>query len=196
MRLSIAVLALAGACPACAATRAPADADPGAMQAALAVGRLHPPSRPPAPRDSAPARPSGSGAPPCAPAPDAAAWLDCRGTHIATRTAIVAHPLERLPAPSTRAVLDAVAALMHARPGVQLLRIECFSSRPDGGEPARIRRGIARSQARADAVFRYLWQTRHVSPERMEAVGRGWVRGHVRKDVAFPVELRIIQRRP
>lgn len=199
MRRALWIPAMCGCFAACSAATPPGR-DPGAMHAALAVAALGAASTVPAESGPAPGKaaksPTGAAHParPCAPPRGAVAWLACDGRHIRVADPIVAHPGAPLPATPTRAVLDAVAALMGKHPGIHLLRIEAYSSLPPGSDDARIRREIDRSQERADAVFRYLWRTRHVSPERMEAVGLGWVRSHARAGQRWPIELRVVQR--
>lgn len=190
LRGLVALVTLAS--PSCAA-RVTVPADPAALPVALALGSATERERALAPAPSAtdagrlgsaPDRqPPGPALRACPPRPSALAWLDPAALLIRTREPIEVHPLQRLPSPRVRALLDAVAALMARERSLQLVRVEV---RGEGGAPP-TRATLARTQAHADAIFRYLWRTRHVLPERLEAVGLGG-------GGALVVSLRVVQR--
>lgn len=75
-----------------------------------------------------------------------------------------------------------------------MLRIEVYSSEDPAGDPRRIRKEMQLSQARADAIFSYLFHKRKVSAERMDAIGYGYDPRHVYRDVRWPVVLRLVHR--
>jgi hypothetical protein len=122
------------------------------------------------------------------------ARLSCDGSRILVRGAIVAHPRRSLPSKATRKVLSVVAKIMRAHPELLMLRVEVFSSQPATSAPAE-RRAIFDTQARADAMFRYLWRREKISAERLEPVGRGAVAPYVGAAERWPTLLRIVQRR-
>lgn len=122
------------------------------------------------------------------------ARLSCDRTRILVAGPIVAPPRYALPPRETRRLLDAVARLLRAQPGLQLLRIEAYSSHDPGTGAEPVRREIEESQARADAVFRYLYRQKKISPERLDPVGYGFrpaFRGSGRR---WPIVLTVVQR--
>lgn len=143
----------------------------------------------PAPPSPPPAVDAGA---PCSDAfePGQLARLSCDGGRILVARAIVVHPRRSLPPPKVREVLAAVAELMRAHPELLMLRVEVFGSGPAKDAEAE-RRALADTQARADAVFRYLWRREKISAERLEPVGRG----NVASPTGNAVVLRVVQRR-
>lgn len=143
--------------------------------------------------------------------PDAAVWdagrpacrdvlaghlarVSCGGFRILVVRPIIAPPGRPVPPRATREVLDAVAALMRGHPELQLLRIEAYSSRDPGKSVRRVRRAIDASQARADAVFRYLWRHGKISPERLDPVGYGFRAAFRGARQRWPIVLSVVQR--
>ncbi len=122
------------------------------------------------------------------------ARLSCDGSRILVRGPIVAHPRRSQPAEPTRKVLTAVAEIMRQHPELLMLRVEVFSSKP-AADAAAERRALSDTQARADAVFRYLWRRQKISAERLEPVGRGSVPRYAGAKERWPTLLRIVQRR-
>lgn len=107
---------------------------------------------------------------------------------------INAPPKRAAPPRVTRHLLDAVAAILGARPDLQLLRIEAYSSHDPGSDVRAVRREIDESQARADAVFRYLWRLKKISPERLDPVGFGFRPAFRGAGQRWPIVLRVVQR--
>jgi hypothetical protein len=132
---------------------------------------------------------------PAEPAPQAGelAWLEPGSDAIAVRGSLPLHPEHELPPPATRRVLDAVAGLLRQRPDILLVRIEGYSSSPPGEVPARVRQQIEGSQARADAVLRYLWQSGGISAERLEAIGFGYHPERASQTARWPIAFRVVQ---
>lgn len=123
------------------------------------------------------------------------ARLSCDGTRVLVAGPVVVPPRLPVPPRATRRLLDAVAALMRAHPELQLLRVEAYSSHDSGRHAGAVRREMEASQARADAVFRYLWKEKGISPERLDAVGYGFrpaFRGAAQR---WPIVLHVAQRR-
>lgn len=127
-------------------------------------------------------------------APGALARVSCSGDRIVLRSAIALHPARQVPTEPTRSALKAVAELMRDRPQLQLIRIEVYSNaRPGDAEQARAE--VRATQARADAVLRYLWRTEKVSAERMEAVGYGAQSRFTGASERWPLRIVIAQQR-
>ncbi len=122
------------------------------------------------------------------------AQLSCDRTRVLVKGPIVAPPKYAVPPRETRRMLDAVARLLRAHPELQLLRIEAYSSHEPGSEAEPVRRELEASQARADAVFRYLWQNEKISPERLDAVGYGFKPAFEGASQRWPIVLRVVQR--
>ncbi len=122
------------------------------------------------------------------------ARVSCDRTRILLGGRIIAPPKRPAPPRATRRLLDAVAGLLRAHPGLQLLRIEAYSSHDPGGEKLHVRHEIEQSQARADAVFRYLWQKDRISPERLDPVGYGFRPAFRSAGQRWPIVLRVVQR--
>jgi hypothetical protein len=99
------------------------------------------------------------------------ARLSCDGERILVAHAIELHPKRAIPKEPTRSVLGAVAELLRRRPDILFVRIEVHATRSVGGSAASLRKQIRDAQARADALFGYLWRKLHISAERLEPVG-------------------------
>ncbi len=84
------------------------------------------------------------------------------------------HPEREVPEAATRALLDAVAALLERRPDVLLVRIEARTSTDPGSDPRRRKLAVEQTQERADAVLRYLTRSRPAWAERLEPIGYGF----------------------
>jgi len=122
------------------------------------------------------------------------ARVSCDRTRILLGGRLIALPKRPLPPRATRRLLDAVAQLLRAHPDLQLLRIEAYSSYDPGKEKRHVRREIEQSQARADAVFRYLWRHGRISPERLDPVGYGFRPAFRSAGRRWPIVLRVVQR--
>ncbi len=122
------------------------------------------------------------------------ARVSCNGLRILVAGHLQAPPGRPLPPRATQKMLDAVVELMRRHPELQLLRIEVYSARDPGGSVRRERREIDASQARADAVFRYLWRHGKISPERLDAVGYGFRPAFRRAGQRWPIVLSVVQR--
>ncbi len=83
---------------------------------------------------------------------------------------------------------------MRAHPKWQMLRVEVYSSQNPGADHRRVRKEMLLSQARADAIFGYLFHKRRISAERMDAIGYGYDERFARDDVRWPVVLRLVHR--
>jgi outer membrane protein OmpA-like peptidoglycan-associated protein len=172
--------------------------------------RLLAPAAEAAPESSGPGAEAGTDAEPpdAGPGPDGAgpgpvcsdvldgqlAELSCDRTRVLVAGPIVVPPKYVVPPREARRLLDAVARLLRAHPELQLLRIEAYSSHDPGSEAEPVRREIEASQARADAVFRYLWQHEKISPERLDAVGYGFEPAFAGASQRWPIMLRVVQR--
>jgi len=99
------------------------------------------------------------------------ARLSCNGERILVAHALELHPKAAVPKEPTRSVLGAVAELLRRHPDILFVRIEVHATRSAGTDPGRRRKQIEDAQARADALFGYLWRKLHISAERLEAVG-------------------------
>ena len=124
------------------------------------------------------------------------ARLACDGTRILVARPIIAPPQRPVPPAPTREVLDEVAALMRGRPRLQLVRIEAYSSHDPGARHgADAARRSNSSQARADAVFRYLWQIRGDLAGKPGRRGYGYRPAFRGAEQRWPIVLYVAQRR-
>jgi hypothetical protein len=122
------------------------------------------------------------------------ARVSCSGERILVAHAIEMHPSRAVPKEPTRSVLGAVAELLRRRPDILFVRIEVHATEPVGSDAAQMRKQIADAQARADALFGYLWRRLHISAERLEAVGYPSEPGSAPSAQRFRVVLRVVQR--
>lgn len=83
---------------------------------------------------------------------------------------------------------------MRAHRGWQMLRVEVYSSQDPGRNAQDVRREMLQTQARADAIFGYLFHKQKISAERMDAIGYGYDPRQARADVRWPVVLRLVHR--
>jgi len=174
------------------------------LAACAATARPQPPG--PAPHVELPAPPPVAAevpapeSPPEPPAPcddslaGRLARVSCSGERILVAHAIELHPARAVPKEPTRSVLRAVAELLRQRPDILFVRIEVHATEPAGSDTARRRKQIADAQARADALFGYLWRRLHISAERLEAVGYPSEPGSTPSSPRFRVVLRVVQR--
>ncbi|MEZ4230427.1 MAG: hypothetical protein R3B89_14735 [Polyangiaceae bacterium] len=169
---------------------APAPASTPRPPVAVFAPEAPPPDSPPA--DSTPPLSPAVVAEPCIdPTPPAP---ECASDLLRVPSALAYNPRYALPPADVRRVLDDVATAMRAHPSWQMLRVEVYSSRDPGADPRRVRREMQQSQARADAIFGYLFHKRKISAERMDAIGYGYDVGFARRDVRWPVVLRLVHR--
>ncbi len=102
-------------------------------------------------------------APPCPPLA-ALARLSCDGQRIELAGPLDFHPRASPPPPAARATLTAIAQVLREHPEVLLLRVDVQAPAARGGAVA--------AQARADAIFHWLWRRGGVDPERLHPLGR------------------------
>ncbi len=115
---------------------------------------------------------------PCPPLA-ALARLSCDGQHIELAGPLDFHPRASPPPPAARATLAAVAQVLREHPEVLLLRVDVRAPAARGGAVA--------AQARADAIFRWLWRRGGVDPERLHPLGRTAPAGAAHLEVRLEV---------
>ncbi len=84
------------------------------------------------------------------------------------------NPRTTLPPAPIRAELDRIARAMQSEPSWQMLRVEVYATQDPGTDEVAKSRALIDTQARADAIFAYLYHRRRVSAERLDAVGYGY----------------------
>ncbi|MBX3184756.1 MAG: hypothetical protein KIT72_04870 [Polyangiaceae bacterium] len=84
------------------------------------------------------------------------------------------NPRTTLPPAPIRAELDRIARAMHDEPSWQMLRVEVYATQDPGTDDVAKSRALIDTQARAEAIFAYLYHRRRVSAERLDAVGYGY----------------------
>lgn len=159
----------------------------------LAIASVSPPAAAPTATTAAPASPK---TPPTACTdPGRGTRVACDATRILVDVPLAFHPKRALPPEPALTALRAVGALMRQRTDIQMLRIEAYSGKAVGNSTAARRRALKNAQARADAVFRYLWLKQRVSAERQEPVGYAAQTPDALGNERWPIVLRIVQRR-
>ncbi|MCA9647509.1 MAG: hypothetical protein H6718_11150 [Polyangiaceae bacterium] len=118
----------------------------------------------------------------------------CGSDLLRVSVSLAYHPRYAFPPGESRRELDQVAAAMRAHPGWQMLRVEVYSSQDPGTNTQSLRREMLQAQARADAIFGYLFHKQRISAERMDAIGYGYDPRQARDDVRWPVVLRLVHR--